>query len=297
MNYIKTHCPEFHCLYTNRKGEVDLFSKAGYETRPHSLKYGFSATIVREKMALGGIWQPFVCPEAVEVIRRTDGEKRAADLCSRVEINPNDYQDLCWEWRTFDNLAETDIRKILSLPALGDDSSTDKYLFSLTRSTVNFKVRKNGGLIKIKKLLTVQDCLEAWASLECGLPVEKDWLVQGCREIKFPLPENLPVTITEKDLIAAIPKGINPYLFLLTVDKRVFRRFFNDGKSRCGMDVTILNLNGRSIKTIGLEAKSKEDVNAALVHFGLKKYGQTNYLQFLEKFICERTGNDVWKKL
>ena len=63
------------------------------------------------------------------------------------------------------------------------------------------------------------------------------------------------------------------------------------------MDVSILNLNGRSIKTIGLEAKSKEDVNAALVHFGLKKYGQTNYLQFLEKFICERTGNDVWKKL
>lgn len=298
FNFIRDHCPEFHRLYTNREREVKLFSAAGYETRPHPLKYAFSATCVREKMALAGIWQPFVCKKAVPIIEKTNGPKRAAELFANSEIYLSDYTDLDWEWRTFDSVLPKDVKTILDLPAFKKDEIIyDHYLFSLVRTSVNFKLRKNG--FKVKKLLSRGDGLEMWASFDCDFPVDRDWLVNSCRDIKFPLPENLPGNITGRDLISEIPRTPNPYLFLVSLEKKRSMHLFRDGRIRCGIDISHFKLGGSNFSTVGFESKSREELEATFRKFGFERYKRMNYLQFLENFICgeEKDAHPIWQKL
>lgn len=296
FNGIKTRCPEFHVLYSNRGKAIKLFSEAGYEARPNPLSYDFSATIVREKMALGDTWQYLVAPEAARIIERLGGEKRAAELFSRADIRREDYPDLSWEWRTFERISQQDLKRILALPVFRDEEICDQYLFSLLRTSVNFKFRKGG--FKIKKLMIRQnDGLEAWVSFGADFPAQRDWFLQGCADIKFPMPKDLPEIITRDNLLAKIKADPNPYLFPLSISKKRFMRLFKEAGIRCGVDVSIFNMKGRDITTIGLEAENKKDIEAALEMLGLEKYPPMNYTQFLERFILKEVGNEIWKKL
>jgi len=292
---IKTRCPEFHVLYSNRGKAAKLFSEAGYETRPNPMKYDFSATIIREKMAMGDTWQHLVAPEAARIIEKLGGEKRAAELFAKVDIRREDYPELSWEWRTFDRVSPEDIKRIMALPVFRDEEICDEYLFSLLRTSVNFKFRKNG--FKIKKLMTRQDeGFEAWVSFEADFPTESDWFLQGCRDIKFPIPQNLPENLIKDSLLEKVRKDFNPYLFFLPIKKKRFMRTFNEGGVRCGVDLSIINLKGREVITVGLDAREKDDVAAVLRQLGLGKYAPMNYTQFLERFVCKEVG-DVWNKL
>lgn len=295
FEYIENHVPEFHYLFTNRKAEADLFASKGYETGGHPVPYALSATLVREKMARKEIWQPLVCPEAIEIIQEAEGEKRASELFARVEIDPADYNDLCWEWRTFVRPSEADIKRILELPLFRREDICDRYLFSLVHTGANVKFRKGG--LKIKRLLTRQDGVEAWASFNCDLPVANEFLTQACGEIKFPLPGGLPAFVGEEDLLAKISQDFNPYHCLISLDKKRSMHIFQEGTLRCGVDLSVFTLRGREVVTVGLEARTKQEVEAALERLGLRMYGAVNYLQFLEKFVCEEVGNDIWERL
>ncbi len=296
FNYIKNHSPEFAVLYTNRKKEIELFGKEGFATRTHLLKYNFSATMVREKMALKAAWEPMVSPNAVETLRKFDAESRLADLFSKTTIQPEEYEDLSWEWRTFDQLKKEDIKKILNLPFYKDGEILDEYLFSLVRIIVNFKIRKNG--LKVKKLLCRQpQGIEAWDSFDADFPIERDSFVEGCKNIRFPMPLKLPENIERENLLSALPTEYNPYVFLFSLKKKRYMRLFQNGKIRCGVDFNLFDIRGRAYTSVGLESKNKEDVLAVTQELGLAAYQPTNYLQFIEKIILKEAGNDIWKKL
>lgn len=296
FNGIRTRCPEFHVLYSNRRKAIKLFSEAGCEARPNPLKYEFSATIVREKMALGDTWQYLVAPEAARIIEGLDGEKRAAELFAKVDIHPEDYPGLAWEWRTFERISQQDLKRILALPVFRDEEICDQYLFSLLRTSVNFKLRKGG--FKIKKLMARLDSgLEAWASFAADFPAERDWFLGGCKDIKLPVPQDLPEMVTKGDLLAKVQAGPNPYLFPLSISKKRFMRLFEEAGIRCGVDASVFNMKGREVVTVGLEAEDKKDVEAVLKMLGLEKYPAMNYMQFLERFVCKEAGDDVWKRL
>lgn len=293
---IKTRAPEFSVLYTNREREVELFSKAGYEVRPYPLKYNFSATFIREKMALGAVWEPLVSPNVVTFLRKLGVEDRLADLFSRVVIRPKEHEDLCWEWRTFDVFSKEDVKKILDQSYYKNKEIVDEYLFSLVRIAVNLKFRENG--FKIKKLLTRDNQgIEAWEAFESDFPIEKSWFIDGCRSIRFPMPLELPEQIEKETLISLLSKERNPYLFLFPLKKKRFMRLFQNCEARCGVDFNIFNIGGQAYTSVGLESKNKEDIKIVLEQFGFKKYRPMNYMQFIEKIVLKEAGNDIWKKL
>lgn len=297
FSYIKTHCPKFHCLYSNRVKAVKLFSEAGFETRPNPMEYNFSATMVREKMALGDTWQPLVCAGAASVIEKMGGPNRAAELFAKGDYSAQDYSKINWEWRTFSDVDKSTLTAIMDLPTFRDEDVLDQYLFSLLRTSINFKLRKHG--FKIKKLLTRDASgLEAWASFDSALPAEKNWFVQGCRSVKFPVPQGLPDQVDEETL-ATTTQEPNPYVFLLPLNKRRWMRIYHPYESfpRCGIDITMFFMKGKRVVTVGLEAANKKDLEITLEYFGLQKYAPMNYLQFLERYFCKEAGDAIWQKL
>ena len=164
------------------------------------------------------------------------------------------------------------------------------------RTSVNFKFRRAG--FKIKKLMTKQDAgFEAWASFSADFPAERDWFLQGCRDIKFPMPKDLPETVTQENLLEKVQRDFNPYLFPISIAKKRLTRLLNQGGIHCLVDLATFSLRGREIMTVGLDAEEKKDVEAVLERLGLGKYVPMNYMQFLERFVCKEAGPNVWKKL
>jgi hypothetical protein len=234
-------------------------------------------------------------PNAARVIRRIEGVRVATELFSRQEVDLEQYSDVAWEWRTFDGIESTDLKKILALPLFRDEEIEDCYLFSFVRTSVNFKLRKDG--FKVKKLLKTDNGFEVWTSVESSFPIEREWFVRGSQEMKFPVPNGLPPSITEKDLRAAVSTEPDPYLFLLSVRKKRYMRLWEEGVRRCGVDVSVCQFNGREVVTVGLEGKQKEDVEAAFHRLGLEKYTPMNYMNFLEKFVWKEASNALRKKM
>jgi nicotinamide-nucleotide adenylyltransferase len=67
VKYLFTLVPKVSYIYTNSRGEIDAFSKAGYECRRFPLSSNYNATLIRELMANDGPWTKYV-PSAVKEI-------------------------------------------------------------------------------------------------------------------------------------------------------------------------------------------------------------------------------------
>ena len=60
--------PKISYIYTNSRGEIDAFSKAGYECRRFPLSSNYNATLLRELMVNDGPWEKYVPTAVKEVI-------------------------------------------------------------------------------------------------------------------------------------------------------------------------------------------------------------------------------------
>ncbi len=82
VKYTFTIVPKISYIYTNSRGEIDAFSKAGYECRRFPLSSNYNATIIRELMANDGPWEKYVPSAVKDVIKEKNLDKVVKELFS-----------------------------------------------------------------------------------------------------------------------------------------------------------------------------------------------------------------------
>jgi nicotinamide mononucleotide adenylyltransferase len=287
IEYIMGHCPEFDIVYTNHSGEKKIFSKLGKEIKSHEVSYRFTDHCIRDKIARKEVWQPFFEKSTERALNDLKVEERLAELYGQKELGI--YSDLTLEWRTFDKLDSRTLAAIRTLPEVKNIRSQDCYIYSLIRTDTNFKVQPSG--IKIKTLLKSDGIAEYWNNLQLGKNPDVNLLDKYCRENRFFLRDYL----TDEDYLKNIPRTANPYLFQFNVLK--LREMRADPELKCGVDITGFVFNNDQYLSLGIEAKSLENLLAFIEKFGLSKYDHLNYLQFFEKELVKNYGGRLYERL
>lgn len=80
VKYIFSIMPKISYIYTNTRGEIDAFSKAGYECRRFPLSLNYNATLIRELMANDGPWEKYVPSAVGDVIKEKKLDKIVKEL-------------------------------------------------------------------------------------------------------------------------------------------------------------------------------------------------------------------------
>ena len=78
--YTLSITPKISYIYTNGRGEIDVFTKLGYECRNFPTPLHYNATLIRELMANEGPWERFIPDEAVVVIKNRGLDKIVRQL-------------------------------------------------------------------------------------------------------------------------------------------------------------------------------------------------------------------------
>ncbi|MGV8087382.1 MAG: adenylyltransferase/cytidyltransferase family protein [Candidatus Woesearchaeota archaeon] len=80
VKHTFTVVPKIRYIYTNSRGEIDAFTKAGYECRQFPLSTNYNATLIRELIANDGPWEKYVPSAVSDVIKEKELDKIVKEL-------------------------------------------------------------------------------------------------------------------------------------------------------------------------------------------------------------------------
>ena len=315
INQVIAQIPKFNCIYTERDVEAICMEAKGKEIRPVAKTVIFSDHCIRDKIAREEIWEPYFSQGVPALLKEFSIESRYKKLYEKLELprwvaEEGLDKNIDFEWRTFcekeaygqiEHVRQADIDRIMALEQFKEQKLVDKYIVSLTRTSINMKLTDTG--IKIKELMRSKDGIEEWITYDMKYPISREEFRGFCKQRRFPVRSGLPDTFGEKELLECMPDHPNPYIMPIAMTKERHMRLYRekDQKTgndlRVGIEVAYFNLFGNNYVTIGLEAKNRDDVMHVVDKLGLKEYKPMNYIQFLEKKIVQEYDADVFKSM
>ena len=175
-----------------------------------------------------------------------------------------------WEWRTFGAGADAGAPAFEHRAPSGSADSDERYLLSAGGTTV--KIRD--GLMDVKALLAVDaGGLQQWRPvLKVAFPIDQAAIGAVWEALRLPVPALARDTYTAEQLEAELT---GPGTGVRTVAVHKHRvRYVIDG---CTSELTDVVADGRTTRTIAVEAEDPALVTAAVRTLGLADYRNTAY--------------------
>ena len=175
-----------------------------------------------------------------------------------------------WEWRTFGPSFGTADDGLAKLAPGDPEESVELYL--LARDEANVKIR--GGLMDIKLLRDVDaDGLERWEPvLKEGFPLSGDLVGQVLNALGM---ANTSVSRPAYDLDQLLDELIRPSGAVR--EARIQKRRTRFDVGGCTGELTDVSADGRSTRTVAVEAEDPDAVLEAVRALGLEAYVNTSY--------------------
>jgi hypothetical protein len=216
-----------------------------------------------------------------------------------------DYS-ITYEWRTFDEVSDEHKNMILALPVFQDEKVIDDYLFEYMNSVNTVKIGESG--IKIKRFLYEKEGIIAYLNCRQNYPFgpnEVDRYMDTSFIRSFnggPIPNEIMI-YSKNDLINSLEaEGYSVYpnypefegsnmLEVIEVEKNRNMRIYDNNGVKGGIEYAEINFLNQNYKTIGIKAKTYEDVSEMLDIFQLRQYTFNDYANLIQGYLRgPRTG-------